>query len=101
MQNTKNIINNIVENNLVDAKRQIKEQLLNKLGTILESKIEEIAPSMIAISESEDERKKDVTRKMAMGDENGEDGEEKMKPSQKSKKQKNKKKSSHSHPSIH
>lgn len=70
MSNTKNIINNIMENNLVDAKAQIHLELVKKLGNLLESKIEEVAPSMIISEEDTEktERKKDVTRKMAMND---------------------------------
>jgi len=82
MSNTKNIINNIMKDNLVEAKTQINQELIKRVGALLESKIESIAPSMIAISEKDEsyekgERKKNVTRKMAMDREEEEDKKEK------------------------
>lgn len=48
MSNIKDILTNITENNLVDAKKLITQSLVQKLGNVLESKIEEVAPSMIS-----------------------------------------------------
>jgi len=47
MSKTQQIIENISKNNLVEAKQLIEQSLLSRLGNILESKIEEIAPSMV------------------------------------------------------
>lgn len=48
MSNAKNIIKNLMEDNLVDTKKLIKQTLIQRIGVMLESKIEEVAPSMIS-----------------------------------------------------
>lgn len=58
MSNIKSIIENIQEEDLVNAKGLIKQELLNRLGNLLESAIEDIAPSMISEEEKEQEPKK-------------------------------------------
>ena len=37
-----------MEDNLVDTKKLIKQTLIQRIGVMLESKIEEVAPSMIS-----------------------------------------------------
>lgn len=61
MSKIKNIISNIQEDNLVDAKSMIKSELLSRLGFMLEEKIEQIAPSMI--SEKSDKPEKEMKEK--------------------------------------
>lgn len=60
MSKIKNIINNIQEDNLVDAKNLIKAELLFRVGSMLEEAIENVAPSMISekADEKEDNKKK-------------------------------------------
>jgi hypothetical protein len=65
MSKTQQIIENISKNNLVEAKQLIEQSLLSRLGNILESKIEEIAPSMVQESgkyESESNEKEDMSK---------------------------------------
>lgn len=73
MSNIKSIIENIQQEDLVNAKDLIKQELLSRLGNLLESAIEDIAPSMIAEEEKEQEPKKKssmfVTRKKQNEDE--------------------------------
>jgi len=74
MSNIKSIIENIQQEDLVNAKGLIKQELLNRLGNLLESAIEDIAPSMISEKEKEQEPKKKsssmfVTRKKQNEDE--------------------------------
>lgn len=47
MANSEKIIENIIKNDLVNAKKHIHEALLSRLGTVLEEQILEVAPSMI------------------------------------------------------
>jgi len=56
MSNIKSIIENIQQEDLVNAKGLIKQELLNRLGNLLESAIEDIAPSMISEEEKEKEQ---------------------------------------------
>jgi len=58
MSNIKSIIENIQQEDLVNAKDLIKQELISRLGNLLESAIEDIAPSMIAEEEKEQESKK-------------------------------------------
>jgi len=53
MSKSQQIIENILKNNLVEAKQLIEESLLSRVGEILETKIEEIAPSMVRESSDE------------------------------------------------
>lgn len=62
MSKIKNIITNIQEDNLVDAKNLIKAELLSRVGSMLEEAIENVAPSMI--SEKSDKDDKDDKPKM-------------------------------------
>lgn len=48
MPYAKEIIKNLSEDNLVEAKQLIHRSLLEKLGTVLEEKIEQVAPSMVS-----------------------------------------------------
>jgi hypothetical protein len=72
MSNAKNIIKNLMEENLVDAKSMIKQDLIQKLGVMLEEKIEEVAPSMIsekkdpAPETKEKEENKNLKKKRAV-----------------------------------
>lgn len=74
MSNAKNIIKNLMEDNLVDAKTMIKQDLIQKLGAILEGKIEEVAPSMISEKKDKDpapetkekQENKDLKKKRAV-----------------------------------
>lgn len=59
MDNSREIVDNIVNSNLVDAKQLIKESLLRRVGTYLEEQIEFIAPSMISEEEKAKETKKE------------------------------------------
>ena len=65
MSNAKNIIKNLMEDNLVDTKKLIKQTLIQRIGVMLESKIEEVAPSMISerSSDSSDNENSSETRK--------------------------------------
>jgi hypothetical protein len=54
MSNAKNIIKNLMEDNLVDTKKLIKQTLIQRIGVMLESKIEEVAPSMISERKTSD-----------------------------------------------
>lgn len=68
MSNIKNIVENIMTENLVDAKSLIQKELLSRLGTVLEEQIEQIAPSMISEeddNDSDDSRKKSKTYYLA------------------------------------
>lgn len=67
MSNIKNIVENIIDNNLVDAKSQLKNELLKRLGSVLEEQIETIAPSMIS---EEDKEKKEEEEEMSAGEYN-------------------------------
>jgi hypothetical protein len=74
MSNIKSIIENIQQEDLVNAKDLIKQELLNRLGNLLESAIEDIAPSMISEEEKQEEEPKKkssvfVTRKKQNEDE--------------------------------
>lgn len=66
MSNIKNIVENIIDNNLVDAKSQLKQELLKRLGSVLEEQIEAIAPSMISEEEKEKEEKEEKEEKKEM-----------------------------------
>lgn len=63
-----------MEDNLVDAKTMIKQDLIQKLGVILEGKIEEVAPSMISEKKDKDpapetkekQENKDLKKKRAV-----------------------------------
>ena len=70
MSNAKNIIKNLMEDNLVDTKKLIKQTLIQRIGVMLESKIEEVAPSMISerktsdpTPESKEKRENDILKK--------------------------------------
>jgi hypothetical protein len=67
MSNIKNIVENIIDNNLVDAKSQLKQELLKRLGSVLEEQIEAIAPSMISEEEKEKEEKEEK-KEMSSGE---------------------------------
>jgi hypothetical protein len=54
MSNAKNIIKNLMEDNLVDTKKLIKQTLIQRIGVMLESKIEEVAQSMISERKTSD-----------------------------------------------
>lgn len=43
-----------MEDNLVDTKKLIKQTLIQRIGVMLESKIEEVAPSMISERKTSD-----------------------------------------------
>ena len=74
MSNAKNIIKNLMEDNLVDTKKLIKQTLIQRIGVMLESKIEEVAPSMIsekrdpAPESKEKEENKILKKKRAVTD---------------------------------
>lgn len=57
MSNIKTIIENIKSEDLVTAKTLIKEELLKRVGNMLEEQIEVIAPSMISEKSEETEEK--------------------------------------------
>ena len=59
MSNVKNIIENINAEDLVSAKSLIKEELLRRVGAVLEEQIEVIAPSMISEVEERDMSKEE------------------------------------------
>lgn len=79
MSNIKNIIDNIQEDNLVDAKNLIKSELLSRVGSMLEEAIENIAPSMISEkSDKNDKDDKDDKPKMFKKKKDGNEKETKM-----------------------
>lgn len=65
MSNIKNIINNIQSKDLVTAKNLIKEELLNRIGNVLEEQIELIAPSMIT-EKAEESKNNSEDKKKSM-----------------------------------
>jgi hypothetical protein len=57
MSNIKNIIDTINSQDLVTAKSLIKEELLRRVGSVIEEEIEYIAPSMISEDDHETKEK--------------------------------------------
>lgn len=55
--NTKQIIDNIINENFAEAKKLIRNELLTKVGSFLEEQIEFVAPSMINEEEDDDDSK--------------------------------------------
>lgn len=77
MSNIKNIISNIQEDNLVDAKNLIKTELLSRVGSMLEEAIEEVAPSMISEKEEKEDDGDDKPKFVRLMKKKKEDKEEK------------------------
>jgi len=79
MSNIKSIIENIQQEDLVNAKDLIKQELISRLGNLLESAIEDIAPSMIAEEEKEQESKKKSSLFVSKKKQNEDDDDDKKK----------------------
>jgi len=52
-----------MEDNLVDTKKLIKQTLIQRIGVMLESKIEEVAPSMISERNADSDNENSENRK--------------------------------------
>jgi len=60
MSDSNNIVNYILNNKLVEAKQLIEKSLISKVGTMLEERIENVAPSMINDVEEEQIENDDI-----------------------------------------